>query len=424
MSIKARVLLSLSTAAFLLPFGLHAQTAAAPNAFALHDGDRVTFYGDSITEQREYTEDVEAFVLTRFPKWKVIFHNAGVGGDKVSGGWGGPIDLRLDRDVLAYKSTIVTVMLGMNDGYYRASEPGIQSTYTAGYLHLVDTIQKSLPEARITLIQPSPYDDVTRTPLFAGGYNAVMQQYGQFITQTAREKSTQVTDFNAPVVAILQTLNQQSPNLAQQLIPDRVHPGQGGHWIMAESLLKTWTAPEIVSSVTIAANPKSSPVAQNAQITDIRRAKDRISWTETENALPLPLPSADLDPVLGLVVKYSDLVAALDQEQLHVAGFTPGRYDLRIDGRSVGTFSESELAAGINLATLQTPMLEQSLLVAYDVGKKNAIEAAYFKVVYASLEAESSPIAKELATALTAAENHERADAQPRSHNFEVVRQP
>jgi hypothetical protein len=35
-------------------------------AFALHDGDRVTFYGDSITDQREYTEDVEEYVLTRF----------------------------------------------------------------------------------------------------------------------------------------------------------------------------------------------------------------------------------------------------------------------------------------------------------------------------------------------------------------------
>lgn len=424
MNLRVRTLQSLSTCLLLLPLGLIAQTAAKPGTFALHDGDRVTFYGDSITEQREYTENIEAYVLTRFPKWTVTFHNAGVGGDKVSGGWGGPIDLRLDRDVLAYKPTVVTIMLGMNDGYYRASEPGIQSTYTAGYLHLLGTIQKSLPDARITLIQPSPYDDVTRIPLFAGGYNAVMQQYGQFLVQTGREKNTQVTDFNGPVVAILQTLNQQSPDLAKQLIPDRVHPGQGGHWVMAESLLKTWMAPEMVSSVTVATAPKSAPITQNAQVTDVKRAKDRISWTETEDALPLPLPSADLDPVLGLVVKYSDLVAALDQEQLHVAGLTPGRYDLRIDGRSVGIYSEAQLAAGINLATLDTPMLEQALLVAYDVAKKNTIEASYFKIVYPALEDESSPVAKALATALAAAENHERADAQPRPHNFEVVRQP
>src|SRR6478752_6938588 len=35
--------------------------------FYLKDGDRVVFYGDSITAQREYTARVEEFVLTRFP---------------------------------------------------------------------------------------------------------------------------------------------------------------------------------------------------------------------------------------------------------------------------------------------------------------------------------------------------------------------
>src|SRR5580658_46904 len=123
---------SLSQAAFMLACSSltlagHAQQAAP--AFALHDGDRVTFYGDSITEQRQYTEDVEEYVLTRYPDWKVNFHNAGVGGDKVSGGWAGPIDLRLDRDVFAWRPNVITIMLGMNDFYYRPDQAGIYSTF-------------------------------------------------------------------------------------------------------------------------------------------------------------------------------------------------------------------------------------------------------------------------------------------------------
>jgi len=51
--------------------------------FYLKDGDRVVFYGDSITAQREYTARVEEFVLTRFPTMKVTFYHAGVGGDRV-----------------------------------------------------------------------------------------------------------------------------------------------------------------------------------------------------------------------------------------------------------------------------------------------------------------------------------------------------
>src|SRR6266853_2365242 len=91
----------------------------APPSFALKDGDRVVFYGDSITEQKLYTSDVEEFVLTRFPQWRVSFTHSGVGGDKVSGGRAGPVELRLERDVFAYQPTVVTVMLEMNDGYTR-----------------------------------------------------------------------------------------------------------------------------------------------------------------------------------------------------------------------------------------------------------------------------------------------------------------
>src|SRR6516162_6961650 len=88
--------------------------AVAQEAFYLKNGDRVVFYGDSITDQRLYTTFVESYVVTRFPKLNVTFIHSGWGGDRVTGGGGGKIDLRLNRDVISYKPTVVTVMLGMN----------------------------------------------------------------------------------------------------------------------------------------------------------------------------------------------------------------------------------------------------------------------------------------------------------------------
>lgn len=38
---------------------------APPAGFDLHDGDRVVFYGDSITDQRLYTTFIETYVITR-----------------------------------------------------------------------------------------------------------------------------------------------------------------------------------------------------------------------------------------------------------------------------------------------------------------------------------------------------------------------
>lgn len=406
-----------------LPYAAHAQGAAT--GFALHDGDRITFYGDSITEQREYTEDVEEYLLTRYPTWKVSFHNAGVGGDKVSGGRGGPIDLRLDRDVFAWHPDVVTVMLGMNDFYYRPDEPGIFSTYTAGYQHLVDSLQKNDPGVRLTLIQPSPYDDVTREPLVPGGYNAVLLKYSAFVAQLARDRGAQVADFNSPLTAVLKAVNDESPALAQQVIPDRVHPQQGGHWVMATSLLKSWNAPSLVTSVVITARVKPSAAVANTEVTDLIGAKgkitSRIGWTQTDKALPLPLPPLEIDPVLGLVLKHSDVVAALDQETLQVKALDPGEYDLLIDERKVGRFSSDQLATGINLATMETPMLEQARLVAFDTEKMNNLESARFALIDVSATAEQSPTAQALATAYQRGVDRQRADAQPRICHYELV---
>ena len=78
-----------------------ALAAEPPAPFALRDGDRVVFYGDSITQEGGYARFVEEYVRTRFPQWDVRFYNAGVGGDTVRGGGAGPIDVRLERDVIA-----------------------------------------------------------------------------------------------------------------------------------------------------------------------------------------------------------------------------------------------------------------------------------------------------------------------------------
>ena len=83
---------------------------AAQARFYLKPGDRVVFYGDSITDQRLYTTFVESYAVTRFPGMNVAFVHSGWGGDRVSGGGGGLIDTRLSRDVYAYRPTVITIM--------------------------------------------------------------------------------------------------------------------------------------------------------------------------------------------------------------------------------------------------------------------------------------------------------------------------
>jgi hypothetical protein len=80
--------------------------ALAQSPFHLRDGDRVIFYGDSITEPRLYTSFVETYAITRFPGYHFEFRNSAWGGDRVSGGRGGAIDVRLQRDVIAHRPAL------------------------------------------------------------------------------------------------------------------------------------------------------------------------------------------------------------------------------------------------------------------------------------------------------------------------------
>jgi lysophospholipase L1-like esterase len=407
-----------------LAWSLLASTAWAEGNFYLKDGDRVVFYGDSITEQRLYTTYVETYVVTRFPQLNVSFVHSGVGGDRVTGGWLGPVDLRLSRDVFAYKPSVVTIMLGMNDGSYRAFDDGIFKTYATGYQHMIDSIKGALPGVRVTLIQPSPFDDVTRPANFEGGYNAVLVRYGQFLKELAQKEKLDVADLNASVVAALEKAKATDAENAKKIIGDRVHPGPSGHLLMAEALLKAWNAPAVVTAVEIDA-AKAQPVrAENATVADLKESNG-LTWTQGDKALPMPL---DLkDPVMKLAVQSSDFMQAMDWQPLKVTGLKGQKYGLKIDGEQVGTFTARQLADGVNLAELPTPMVRQAQAVHDLTVKHNNIHTTRWRELQAALAQQSVP---HLSQAIEAMDNVEadlvtqqRLLAQPKSYRYELTPQ-
>jgi lysophospholipase L1-like esterase len=252
-----------------------------------------------------------------------------VGGDRVTGGGGGPIDQRLERDVYSEKPTVVTIMLGMNDGSYRATTPEIESTYVKGYEHILESIHEHAPAARVTLLGPSPYDDVTAPLTFPGGYNAVMLHFADLDRDLAQKYGAAFTNLNPPVVAAIEKAQVLNPQIAKLLLPDRVHPDPIAHWIMAETLLKGWNAPALVSSVTIDAAAGKVIDAQNSMVEPVAKDNGTLRWTEIENGLPLPLIASNATQ--ALLLKLTDIQQALNQEPLRVTGLEAGQYKLTID---------------------------------------------------------------------------------------------
>lgn len=400
-----------------------AASAGAQDGFGLHEGDRVVFYGDSITDQRLYTTFTETYVVTRFPRTNISFVHSGWGGDRVTGGAGGPIDVRLWRDVLPFNPTVVTIMLGMNDGRYRAFDQPTFDEFSAGFKHITDTLKRQIPGVRITAIQPSPYDDVTRAPLFEGGYNQVLVRYSDFLKQLAADQHLALADLNTSVVEALKKANAADAANAAKLIPDRVHPGAAGHILMAEALLKAWNAPSLVTDVEVDAARKEAVRQRNAHLTDLHAAGKGISWTETDDALPMPVNMRD--PLVALAIHSSDFVEALNQQPLKVRGLSAGRYTLKIDGDTAGTFTSEQFAAGINLAELPTPMMRQAADVHDLTLRHNALHATRWRNVQVPLEKDQTPHLLKALDALDELEadllKEQRAAAQPKPRHFEIV---
>jgi lysophospholipase L1-like esterase len=400
-----------------LPSGLRAE-----GPFAIKEGDRIVFYGDSITDQRLYTTFVETYVVTRFPALNVSFVHSGWGGDRVTGGGGGPIDRRLARDVFAYKPSVVTVMLGMNDASYKAFDQKIFDVYAKGYEHLVESLKRNLPGVRITLIQPSPYDDVTRKPTFEGGYNQVLVRYGEFVKNLAEKEGAGVADLNTPVVAAIKKAAEISASGAQDLIRDRVHPGPAGQLLMAEALLKAWNAPALVASVELDAASAKILKEENTKVDNLQ-VNGTISWTQHDMALPMPIDQKNSG--IALAMKASDVEQALNQETLKIQGAPASKYGLKIDGENIAELTKDQLAAGVNLAELDTPMYRQAKAVHDLTLQHNNLHFQRWRTIQVPNERRGYPALTKAMDGLDALEadmvTEQRAKATPLPHRFELV---
>ena len=401
-----------------------APPALAEEPFYLKDGDRVVFYGDSITEQRLYTTFVETYVVTRFPSMNVSFVHSGWGGDRVTGGGGGPIDTRLKRDVLAYRPTVMTIMLGMNDGSYRAFDEKIFQTYAKGMERIVEKVKAELPEIKITLIRPSPFDDVTRPPVFEKGYNAVLVRYGDYLKELAEKEHAKLADLNTSVVDATKKAYETDPDKAKKLNPDRVHPAPGGQLLMAAALLEAWDAPALVSDVQFKLESNGEPKlkTEKTKVSDVQWKDNVLKWTQLDESLPFP---ADLkDDVIKLAVNSSDFVKELDQQPLKVSGLEGSDYVLSIDGEDVGSFSKDQLAEGINLALLSTPMTKQASEVHNLTLKHNNVHNTRWRQVQVPLSSIKSPHLDEAIADLDRVEaevvDQQRAAAQPKPRRYEL----
>ena len=336
--------------------------AAVTKGLQLKDGDRFIFIGDSITHQCLYTQYVENFFYTRYPNIRLHFRNAGVSGDRAQDALN-----RFDEDIAAFKPTIATVLLGMNDGTYKDFDKETFDTYAKGMTELLDKL--AAIKCRVIIMSPTMFDHqawdirVKKDPEYAKGrvvtgYNGVLAYYGKWLQEVARERKLLFVDLFGPLNTY--TVEERRKNPQFTLIQDAIHPGPDGQFIMAMSLLQQVgeTGPILSAGVKLM-NGQWQSMAP-ALVTNVKGNPGRsVSYTVTPKSLPW---TEFADAPLG-----TTLTAAGHRttQEAHVAsGLQNGRYDLMINGKVVGTFDERMLGVHAEIqADTDSPTYQQAMKV-------------------------------------------------------------
>ncbi len=399
---------TLCTLAALLVAALPLPAAEPAGDFFFRPGDRVVFLGDSITEQYQYSTYIELYLTTRFPKAGMAFYNAGIGGDTAAGG-----ARRFAAHVLAEKPSCVTIDFGMNDGGYGQFDPGRAQQYARSTEQMLERAKAA--GVRAALISPNAVEVRSRPDLKT--YLETQQRFYAPLKDLAAKHGVPFVDQYAVTRTVLEKLGADGASVRP--FPDGVHTSPAGGLLMAHTILTGLGAPAEVSIVEIDVAKNSSNV-NHGGIRGLEVAADRVRFERTDQALPLPVLKEWRD-----LLPYVNDLNDINRYGLKVTGLNAGRYDLKIDGEVVTSYSADELARGVNLGNLDKgPLHTQGMKVLQAINDKNKNVHGRFRQVVMFQFQPPQWLDKDLAKAVTDARQRELVtrDEQIAARQAEVYR--
>jgi lysophospholipase L1-like esterase len=206
---------------------------------------KILFLGNSITYSGQYVCFFEAYLKAKYPKNKFEIINVGLPSETVSGlseenhadgRFPRPaLQERLSRVLKLTKPDLVIANYGMNDGIYLPFETERFQKFKDG----IEWLHNEIVGINIPIIHATP-------PIFdekkGAEYAYVLDKYSEWLLQQITENpagfSEQwiVADIHFPMKKFQEEKRKNDSSFA--LAADGVHPGELGHWIMAQQLLR------------------------------------------------------------------------------------------------------------------------------------------------------------------------------------------
>jgi lysophospholipase L1-like esterase len=203
----------------------------------------VLFQGDSITDcgrnkepgqnpfdpkdqGQGYPAKVAELWKVRFPDCGVRFVNRGISGNRT-----GDLLERYEKDFVALKPDLVSILIGINDTWrrYDRNDPTDATVFGNRYRALLTNIKRDLPAARIVIIEPFLLGSLPERNLWREDLDPKIQ--------VVRSLAREFADIFVPMDGLF--VSYAVKGLTDlEMAADGVHPTSLGHGIIAAEWLK------------------------------------------------------------------------------------------------------------------------------------------------------------------------------------------
>ena len=220
------------------------ESASAAKRYYLSKSDVVLFQGDSITDAgRNRTDEsipnspsqlgtgyalfTAASILANHPDKEPNVYNRGISGNKVF-----QLAERWEKDCLALKPDILSILIGVNDFWHTKTGgyTGTVETYATDYRNLILKTKSALPNVKIVILEPF---------IIPGGkaLNNTWENAFALYQIAAKKVATDNALIFVPLQSVFNEALKHAP--ATYWGPDGVHPSMAGAQLMAQAWLKT-----------------------------------------------------------------------------------------------------------------------------------------------------------------------------------------
>jgi isoamyl acetate esterase len=226
--------LAVFTAVLAFPSMIRAEAVATP----LKQGDRIVFFGDSITaaavKPGGFITLIRGSIEAAHPDLGIETIGAGISGNKVPN-----LQTRLEKDVIAQKPTIVFIYIGINDvWHWRKNKEGelaggtTRENFESGLKDIIAQLNKA--GARVILCTASVIGEKHDG---SNERDAMLDEYCDISRKVAGETKSQMVDLRK---AFLDHLRANNPdNLPKGILTgDGVHLNAAGNQLVAAEMCR------------------------------------------------------------------------------------------------------------------------------------------------------------------------------------------